>query len=272
MGYDCNGASTRTPHAGFAGNGDVGVQNYFPLPAPRAIVSPSTKAPFYYGYVPTAPDRGYTPISPPTNAKRYDSFSRPDQTYAHVALPNVGHTESGSLGPATWQARTMNGAALSNPVLLQLFDHTLRAGDINPTLAWIPAASDSADMSVEGTRVDPSGGNADGVVGLAARVADDGSTCFYAMYQFIPGSGSIAYLFRMDAPGTLTFVTQATVPQLGWSTLRLVCSGSTISVYTDATQVISVTDTNFATQKGAGIVFPGYPTSTHWACANWTVF
>jgi hypothetical protein len=275
-GYDSHGGfAAKFAHPGYAAGGNdtyAGSPPVYPLPTAVAVPTPTVQAPFYSGYIETPVDRGYTPLTPPVGAKRYDSFSRPDQTYAHVAVPSAGSTESGSLGPAAWQARTLNGGGAGFPSLLQIFDRSLRVGDVNPVLAYVPNASNVADMTVVGTRIDPSSGFNDGTLGVSARVAADGSSCFYAFYQYIPGSQSVVYLYRMDAPGALGFLGNAAVSLTGWSQLKLKCQGSTISVFTDGVQIISVTDSTLATQRGGGCVFTNLPSSTHMAVKEWALF
>lgn len=272
-GYDSNGGfAVRAQHPGAAYGNGTGGRNYYPMPQPIAVPSPTTTAPFYPGYIETPPSRGYTPVAPPAGAKRYDSFSRPDQTYAHVSLPDVGSTESGSLGAAAWQASVIAGGRLF-PKQLQLFDRSLRTGDQAATLAYIPNASDSADHTVTVTRISPASGSGnDGTLGVACRVAVDGSSCFYAYYQYIPNTDGTIYLYRMDAANNTVYLDAVGVAHTGWSQLSIKAQGTTISVLKDSTEVISVTDANLAGQKGAGVAFPGVPSSTHYAVTDFAVF
>lgn len=210
-----------------------------PLRADQAVIPTRT--------LPTAP-------STPVGAKVFDSFSRANSLLCWTATPTLGTTEAGSLGAKTWQYAVANswGVLAGRAV----FQGTYWGA------AWV--ASDSADMDV---RVDRRAVSGLSNTGLCARVQDASN------YLSVYAEGSLtAPTVRLQKGGAGTFTTIASAASVptSWTTLRLVCSGSNLSVYCDATQVISATDSTYSSATGAGI-FSHYPPSTARRWDNFTV-
>jgi hypothetical protein len=256
-GYSANGGAV-APHSGYASAGPdtySGSSPNYTLPVPKLVSSPSTTAPFYSGFQGTPPDRGYKPLMPvgfADGAKLYDSFSRPDQTFAHTNIPTLGNVEYSTLGTQPWQALYVNGNLPASPAPFQLFDRSVRVGDLYALVGY--ANSDSGDMEVGVTHVPiGSAGNNFGMHGLAFRIDAAATTGFTVTYNFLPGSDTGTIIVsRWDGPGIYSYIALYSVGAATWGTLRAIATGATISIFTDSTLVGTLTDTHYADQTGAG--------------------
>lgn len=210
-----------------------------PLRADQAIVPTHTP--------PTAP-------TTPAGAKIFDSFSRADSLLCWTNSPTLGSTEAGSLGPKTWQYAVAKSFGVFGG--RAVFQGTYYGA------AWV--VSDSADMDVRVDRRTVSGLSN---TGLCARVQDASN------YLSVWAEGSLtAPTVRLQKGGAGSYTTIATAASVptSWTTLRLVCSGNNLTVYCDATAVITATDATYNTATGAGI-FSTYPPSTARRWDNFTV-
>lgn len=225
-------------------------------PVPHFIVDPT--APFGPN-APTPPAAPGSAPSTPTGAKIFDSFTRPDSNYAWTAAPSLGSTEAGSLGPKAWQSKVAYGTNIlgfsswsdwgvfkGRAVNLD----TPASPGVFYTLAWV--ASDSADMDVSVDRNVPGTFDPTGNVGLVARVAADGSSFLYIMST----SGLIQAGFF---DGAFHNIYGGAGPVVSaFTTLRVVLSGTTMSIYLDATLQTTVDiATQAAGQTGAGLFRDG---------------
>jgi len=224
----------------------------------------NTKPSGYFVKDPTCPQRHDTDVllvrtlptapSTPGGAKIFDSFSRAPSLLAFTVDPILGSTESGSLGAKTWQYAVADSWGI-------LDGRAVFQGSYWGA-AWV--ASNSADMDV---RVDRRAVTGLSNTGLCARVQDASN------YLSVYAEGSLtAPTVRLQKGGAGTFTTIATAASVptSWTTLRLVCSGNTLTVYCDATQVITATDATYNTATGAGL-FSHYPPSTARRWDNFTV-
>lgn len=195
-----------------------------------------------------------TPPATPGSAKIFDSFSRTPSLLCWTATPTLGSTEAGSLGAKTWQYRNANTWGVMDG--RAVFQGTYYG------VAWV--TSDSANMDV---RVDRRAVQGLHRTGVAARVVDgDNYLCAAAEAGVL---GSQAINVYKNVAGTFTSLGNGTSVPASWTTLRMTCSGNTITVYCDATQVLQVTDSTHNTATGAGL-FSNYAPSTARRWDNFT--
>ena len=119
-GYN-SGLGYRTFHHGVLGNdlGTSGALTEWPLfeagtsapyylppwtqsPVPSWVVDPVCPLNVCLGLSPAPAGTILTPLAVPSGAKVFDSFQRPNQTFAFQANPTLGSTEGGSMGPQVW--------------------------------------------------------------------------------------------------------------------------------------------------------------------------
>jgi hypothetical protein len=266
-GYDGHGAYTRTQHPGTGFKVTSGIiTTTSAVPVPHSQTWPaSVAAPFLFDYSDTPVDRGLTPPPPPTGALIYDSFSRADQTYAHTNKPDAGCVEYSSDGQVRCWRGYFTGLSPSRPFpsMVQLFAGSMRAGNVSNTLEVVHTGR--SDLTVVATR--QVSAFSDGMIGVVARMGyhANGSptwTGYIASHSYIANYESVVQLQRIDGPGKGVVLSTVAVPHGVWRQLKLKCAGSTISVYTDAARVISVTDSTYtggAGQDDAGVYFLSLP-------------
>jgi hypothetical protein len=251
------GYPTANTHPGFVATVDSqldGTGNTQPPIYPLPQVVYVHNAPFDPNYVDAPPNRGYTPKAVPMGAKIYDSFSRPDQEYAHVGHPTPGSTEGGSLGPLPWHAAFIDGGTNLFAYPLGIYNRSMVAFSTVPLCATVQG--DSGDVDERIMRRPALGTTSSGAIGMCFRMASDtsGWAVFYDNLTGTAGAtaDSTLYLFRYDG-GARTIVAAVGIPPLAsWSLLRVVTAGSSIKVYTDATLQIDATDATYQTAKGIG--------------------
>lgn len=255
-GYNSNVGTALRTHPGvpfYAGAGlemgpVYGPCTSYPLPSGKFVVN----TPFSKNYIQTAPDRGYTPKTPPGGCKIFDSFSRPDQEYAHLNTLNIGSTEGGSLGPLVWTTAILNGAASGFPQSVGLFNRSLTS---YWAYAFAMVQNNSSDMTLSATRVAgagwPSPGSSGGSISMVFRMVSNTSGYIVTKGNTFGLNGSIVddyiYLIRYDngVDGAI-LGSFSDSPTSTWTVLSVVCSGSSIIVKTDGTTVISATDSTYA--------------------------
>jgi hypothetical protein len=199
------------------------------------------------------------PAAVPVGALAFDSFGRANQTYAFQSAPTLGSTEGGSLGPLAWQTGTgvwgiLQGAAV--------YLSSTASG-----VAWVNVGTADQDVRVTNRR----GGFNTRSCGIAFRV-QDALNFWYAFAYGDPGNSIVHY--GTVVAGVMT-ETSTFNPGVTWDVLRVLASGTTITIYTDATQRVQLTaQTTLQTAMGAGLTNGNqgiYVHSLH-RNRNWTVF
>jgi len=204
--------------------------------APHPVRVADLTAPFGNQYSVARTRIPATPSAAPAGAKLWDSFGRADSIRAFTAVPTLGSTEGGSLGAKVWEHDAGFWGVFDGGAFCREFFRFAR----------VPC--DSADMDV---RVGRAATNGLYYCSAAARVNAARTSGWYA-YTFAADN---VQLIRPDgstaggwAPATTT-----------WTRLRLVASGTTITVYVDDgaggwTQLGQVTgETQNQTEVGAGM-------------------
>jgi hypothetical protein len=218
-----------------------------PLPEPVVDVS------FPHGPVgsrvpPSLPP--WTPPSTPPGALAFDSFSREDSTWAFDAIPSLGSTEAGTLGPLVWQSGGLGsfGGATS-----RWGSHSGRAVflDSVPGVAWIEGGTSDAAVSVD--RRIGSYNSGYRWTGVSFRVVDRNNLWFAWL-------GASGLMVGKVVGGT--FVWQQTVP---WPspaldscpTVKVRAVASSIEVYGCSTLLASISDATHQTATKWGVVHYG---------------
>ena len=183
--------------------------------------------------VPTAP-------ATPSGAKVFDSFSRAASILCWQAAPSLGSTETGSLGPVAWQIPA------EAAVKWGVFDGRAVFQGSGYGRAWVATGSDTQDV-----RVDRHLDFGLHETGLMCRVTD-GNNHFAVFTSGAQSAGAIV-VDQLGGVGAGRLATWA-APATAWQTLRAVFSGTTLTVFCDATQVGQLTGvTAHQTAQGAGL-------------------
>jgi hypothetical protein len=169
---------------------------------------------------PPAPDK------PPPQALVFDSFARPDQNFVWQAVPSLGKTESGSLGPLGWNTATIGVPMMAAPFGLI----TGRAVFLErqPGLAWVDAGTTDQDVRVQRVKIRWEYGT----TGLAFRVvnARTWSYLFVDEERGAPGTPP-PLTFGAFVEGVAGPVTTLVPPDDEWPFMRVLAQGSTITTY-----------------------------------------
>jgi hypothetical protein len=156
--------------------------------------------------------------SVPGGALVYDGFSRRNKLYMWFEAGGLDSTEGGSLGKLKWNTTSGLGNSAGTGVLYGRA--TMYAEQCN--FAWVNTASQNADIRV--TRP-----NQYFPTGLFTRYDGDN------FYRIVASNTQIDFEFR--EAGVTTYPASFTGITGGWTVLRVVVSGTTMSVYCDATLV-----------------------------------
>ncbi|HEX8179273.1 MAG TPA: carboxypeptidase regulatory-like domain-containing protein [Pyrinomonadaceae bacterium] len=216
-------------------------------PRPQYVVDPS--APNFATQHAPAPQQ-FTPPQPPHAALVFDSFTRPNATYALGGSGGLGMTEGSSLDALVWQS--VAPAAARQPFGIQNGRVVILADET--AMAWLslaPAAP--GDLEIRADRhAGLWGSGLD--TGLSFRVADAQNYFFAYTGEQGPDEGVRALTVGYYAEGTRTdLATKLPLPR-GWKTLRVVTlRDGTLSVYADATLVYTTTNELLATANGVGL-------------------
>ncbi len=247
-------AQPRIKHPGALGNWSVGYsygmhtrQTSYPLPK----WVKSTNNPFGVDSAPPTPLplRGLVPAAVPSGAIVFDSFSREDQTYAWQQAPTLGSTEGGSAGVLSWQYLLVDSSPLSHQ--WGLFNGAARFLDGNNprAVAYVDPAS-GGDLDVRVTR--KVSAFTQGSISIAFRV-QDANNFMWANFFWADATGGYLYISKIVA-GVYTNIINTPQAKGSWTVLRVLTKGSSIKVYEDATQILSVTDGALLTAPGIGLI------------------
>lgn len=287
-GYDGQGAYTKRVHPGRPYRGLDYTPFYGMPPTPAAnlpAVNYVLNAPFDATYdqtnatLLTSLGRGYTPKTVPVGAKIFDSFSRHDQEFAHLDVPDFGSIEYSSFGAVQrWKSDYSSGNVNSVPTpynpsagvtvggevqkaAVGIFNRSAVPLDLWPTIAWVN--NNSADMTVKVNRRGTLATSSDGCVAVAFRVVDEGHFWSFMYSHIKNGQGTIVddsfYLFRWDGVDSVgVLVASAAVPggSENFTTLSVTTSGNSIVCNADGVTVISLTNATYNTAVGCGLWWP----------------
>jgi hypothetical protein len=199
------------------------------------------------------------PATVPALALAFDSFGRRNQTYAFQSAPTLGSTEGGSLGPLAWQTGTGVWGILQGAAVY--------LGSTASGVAWVNVGTANQDIRVTNRR----GGFNNRGCGIAFRV-QDATNFWYAFAYGDPTNNIVFYGYQLAGVQTAL---GSFNPGITWDTLRVLVTGTTVTIYTDAVQGVQLTaQTTLQTATGAGITdghLAVYVHSLH-RNRNWTVF
>jgi hypothetical protein len=201
------------------------------------------------------------PAAVPTAALAFDSFGRRNQTYAFQSAPTLGSTEGGSLGPLAWQSSASGAWGILGGAAVPLMSTTQPCA-----IAWVPVGTADQDIRVTNRR----GGFWNRGTGIAFRVQD--ALNFWWAFAYGDPTTSLIF-YGSTSAGVVTAITSVN-PGTAWDTLRVTAVGTTITIYTDATQRVQLTaQTLLQTAQGAGIVggHQGIYVHSLYRYRNWTV-
>lgn len=211
---------------------DTGAPNYDPIAGPTAPVELIA-----------------SPPSVPGGARVFDSFNRANRTYCFGGSGGLGSTEGGSAGVKAWVIETPDAIDFA-PGNFGILNGLAVSLNSNQGLAWVSAVG-TADMDV---RVDRRAGSwLSGInTGIAFRILDRDNFLF-AYTTGLTAAGTTLHISKWVS-GTRTddLVTAIAMPS-SWTTLRVLCAGTSVKVYADATEKINTTVSDHSTQTGAGL-------------------
>jgi hypothetical protein len=223
-----------------------------------------------------------TPLTPPVGCLSFDSFSRRPQTLAFDAVPTLGSTEAGSLGPLVWQTGITTGSLATRPAPFGIFQ-TLGLGtavnlESSPAVAWVPIGTANQDIRIKRDLSI----YASGQTCLAFRVQDKDNYWFAAIDVSSPSADHNLYIVKVVA-GTMTFVAGGSVAShIAKPYVRIVANGTTITAYMSIDGVTwtsalftATSQTDLQTAQGAGIAnlyFANAANGSLMRFKEWTAF
>jgi Concanavalin A-like lectin/glucanases superfamily len=210
--------------------------------------------PFFTNGTIQAPTAGVsTPAKPPIGAKVFDSFSRPNSTWAFANPPTLGSTESGLLGPLAWNSGSVASGASGTAYWGILHGAAVNCATTNnagfPT-AWVNVGTDTQDIRV--SRILGSYG-VGARTGICGRLVDDLDYWYVGANNPSNTVTSQQITVISFTAGSPTQQAQVTAPATSWKVLRAVFSGTTLTVYCDGTQVSQLTGIAGPDGTNAGI-------------------
>lgn len=167
--------------------------------------------------IPTAP-------ATPQSARIFDSFSRRNQTRAFQLSPTLGSTEAGTLGMLAWTEGEQGGAAAKKWGILQ--GRAVYLG-VGYGVAYVDNGQANMDVRVDRRTAGVGLFN----LGLVFRLQDFSNYWSAFTNNTTVTSGSLQ-LVTVTA-GSQANVVAWTLPATSWTTLRIVCSDTTITGYVD---------------------------------------
>lgn len=211
---------------------DTGAPTYDPVAGPSAPAES----------VPSIP-------SVPGSARVFDSFTRVNSTLCFGQEGGLQSTEGGSAGVKTWTIETPTSTAFA-PVNFGILNGLAVPLTSNTGLAWVSSVG-TADMDV---RVDRRPGTwLSGInTGIAFRVLDKDNFLF-AYTTGLTAAATTLHLCKFVTGTRTTDVIASVAMPSSWTTLRALCSGTTIEIYADATLKMSTTISDHSSQTGAGL-------------------
>lgn len=230
--------------------GDFITPTDFPLPAKDG----TTAGPWSrLGAPPTpTPLRSLTPPSTPGSARIFDSFSREDSTWAFQNSPGLGSTETGTLGTLSWTQKTTANATPTNGAIFGVQGGRAVVIWAEAGVAYVDNGSATMDVRVD-RKV--SSGNR-GYCSAVARLSD-GSNFLVATANYnSAGTGTVA-IGKVEAGSYSSLWSAAGQAKGSWTTMRLVCSGTSVSLYLDGSLQQTITSSFNQSATKAGIYIGG---------------
>jgi len=238
--------------SGGGGVGRWGDPSSYPVPI---YVNDSTFPFPVNGSPPIPPTAGVpAPAAAPQGAKVFDSFSRPNATWAFNNV-GLGSTEGGSLGPLAYSTGSnYNGASATAfwGILHGAAVNCTPSGSTGYSTAWVNIGA--TDMDVRVSR--KTGSNGVGArTGLCARLVDNLNYWLIAAGNISNTATAQTIYVYSCAAGTYTLQNSGgtAAPASNWVVLRAVFSGTTLTVYCDATQVLQLTGISGPNGTNAGL-------------------
>ena len=188
----------------------------------------------------------------PVGAKVFDSFQRANSLLVWGS-PQLGTTEAGSLGALAWQ--------YSSGDLWGILDGWAVFQGAGAGMAWVLSNSPNMEVRVDRRQLEGLHNT-----GLVARLVDANN------YLYVYTSGTLAgttVTARKVVGGVDSALGSPTAAPSAWQTLRMTCSGNTLTVYCDSTQLFQLTDAANNTGQGAGLFSQSASTARRWD--NFTV-
>lgn len=189
----------------------------------------------------------------PSNPRIFDSFSRPNATYAFDGIGGLGSTEAGFAGRQTWRFGGPDESTFGSTVFGILTGRAVVLSN-GPGIAWVPTNSGSGDLDVQVDRQPGSWGS--GIhTGLAFRVLDGRN--FFFVYTGVSendpfNTRTLTAGYYINGSRT-NLVTGVNMPA-NWITLRVVTKRTgEIAVYANDIQVYATSNTNLTTSTGVGL-------------------
>jgi len=250
-----------TPRGTLAGIlGDCGS-----CPPPQFVLD--TTAPNFVTNTSAAPVILTAPPPTPAGALVFDSFSRANATYTFGNRGGLGTTETGAVGPLTWQ--TPESAADQKPFGI-LNGIGVLLGN-STALTWVNTGAQTGGLDIRVNRWP--GRNGTGTnTGLSFRVMDASNYFFAYTTDSIPSPGRQFITLGYYSAGSRTILASVLTP-LSWTTLRVITGrDGSIQLFTDSTLLYSTSNATLADATGAGLFNngPGLGLTNRWD--NFTIF
>ncbi|MGI9164774.1 MAG: LamG-like jellyroll fold domain-containing protein [Pyrinomonadaceae bacterium] len=216
-----------------------------PVPPPQFVVDPA---------VPNSSlVNSYDPPLRVTGSQRvFDSFSRPNATYAFSGV-GLGVTEFGSAGPTAWQFGGPDESSYG-PTAFGILSGRAVVLSNGPGIAWVPTGSVTRDLEISADRHPGPWGS--GIhTGIAFRVLD-GRNFFFAYTgvsetdPFNTRTLTVGYYLN----GVRSHLATGVGMPLDWTTLWVVTKRSgEISVYANTAPIWSTSSSVLVHAAGAGL-------------------
>lgn len=192
------------------------------------------------------------PLAVPPVVRVFDSFSRPNATYAFDNDGGLGSTEFGLNGQQTWCFGSPS-STVSEPTNFGILNGRAVVLSNGPGVAWVPMGSGLANLDIRVSRhasVWGSGLN----TGLAFRLKDAQNFCFaYTSGEVLRRNILNVGCYHDGARSLL--ISPIQMPDYVWTNLRVVTTqaGGAIYVYADQ-ELVTVTSTSWlVNETGAGL-------------------
>lgn len=188
------------------------------------------------------------PLQVPEGALVFDSFSRPNSTYAFDGVGGLGSTEGGTAGRQVWQYSQVENRLFPFGILngrAVVLANTASA-------AWVSTGDGPADLDIRVKR-HPGLWSGSGIsTGLLFRFRDT-SNLFYAYTTGDGASTQSLTVGNTSGPASNLMVAGAPM-SASWKMLRVVALASgSIQVHADSTLVYFFNTSLLATENNAGI-------------------
>jgi hypothetical protein len=243
------------------------IEPCFECPLPAFVIDPTAPNfadPAHPGHPPAPVDK---PEKAPAGALVFDSFSRPNSTYALGGVGGLGSTESGTAGALNWRT----GAASGTPQPFGILNGRGVFLGVGRAITWIDAGTGNNNLDIRVDRRPRAWGSGQDT-GISFRVLD--AENYFFAYTVESADPSLRTLrVGYVAGGQRTDLTNGVTTPESWTTLRVVTSAAgLLEVYADGSKIFSAQNTSMASATGAGLYGdgPGLGLSNRWE--NFTVF